>query len=590
MLQVVLPKCTGSVEAIISLSKGVPTSFSKIFLTLYPSTSLSSKNICRLLRQSLTQWTGHLFALPVEECKNVNCCSHCPHFMLGVPCDTQHSNESCDLCMIGFSCLDAYELLISKLPDDKKTAYSKLLEKARGDFPYFISHRWRSKIQRNLHFKFMDGMTKTGCIVRDEAVVLVDFKMKIDQLWSKETQELFFGKKGMNLMGAAVYFVNRLKIWDVRYYYFIGAEDFSQDAELTALNLSVLLQNLPSVTIKKLHLMSDGARTFMSTKLMEKIHCLNNFNVREGGVVIVDYNFSEAGEGKSELDASFALIMRLIRNYVDEGNNVTNVDELRRCLQLKLKGDKKHKLLQLKEVRAYQNVFDDNATFSNDELVFPFEISSYKFISDCPFTTFKNWVFHKNYCILKTVGFDALKSAAVWQRKEKGWVCIEPKYFEKPPPSSVSNSIIISTNVSLSSPSTSNALSTTNSSKYSSSSSPNENINLDYSKFSKELKTSNQYYFGMAIEYPKVTRSPLPRHQKNFLLNYLAECAKPNHDKGKKIKKQSPNALHLLLKETFQNDLYHMTAKQIKPFLGLSGRRKLAKTLIADPPIQKRIT
>src|SRR3989338_3361065 len=221
------------------------------------------------------------------------------------------------------------------------------------------------------------------------------------------------------------------------HYYCIGGQDCAQDAELTSFILAALLECLARKSIKKLHLLSDGARTFQSMEFLNRVHTLKNYNRTLGlhGIQIVDCSFTEAGEGKSELDGSFAVISRLVREYALAVGQVTTPVELRKCLQVKLQGSEKHILLHLRQKNFYENLYKTHTSFADNPLqLYDEDVGSYIFNSAESFTRYKRWVLHENYAVLQTASHADLSLASFWQRSSKGWLHVPnpPSPIEKP--------------------------------------------------------------------------------------------------------------------------------------------------------------
>jgi len=418
------------------------------FLTRFRSFSSSTdgKVISKVFRRKMTIWTGHLYALSVDQCGDIQCSLHCPNFMLGCDCVHSHAVFECDLCTLGFDLLDLFSLLVSALPSSDDTfdvstsvrsspptfklplspeRFMKRVKQMKEDFCFYVAHRWRSKVQRKVLPDYRANIGKF------EAAVIMDYKMKILEVWKDETQSLFFGKKGNSLLGTVMYYrLDGEKVLKRRYFCIAG-QDCAQDAETTSFILAALMEPLTRLGIKTVHLLSDGARNFQCVDLLSRIHTLNNYCASLGldSIQIVDCSFTEAGEGKSELDGTFATISRFVREYAMAGNNVTTSGELRKCLTEKLAGDEKNSILLLKEVKFYKKLFKKHASYDDNLKLFYGDADRFVFDSSESFTRYKRWYFGKNFAVLQTATHADLTSASFWQSTSEGW-----KHVPKPKP------------------------------------------------------------------------------------------------------------------------------------------------------------
>ena len=609
------------VENLVLTLEELPQEFCARFCAF--SNSNDAKTVSRIFRQQLTKWTGHLYALPACRCEDADCSSHCPNFMLGCNCIVVHEKNSCEVCALGFDLLDLFGLLISHLASSNSSTrilpfssstYMEKLVQMKEDFCFYVAHRWRSKVQRNVLPLYRANLGQF------EAVVLIDYKMKILPVRRNEVQSLFFGQCGISLMGAVVYFRLGDDTVHKLHYYCIGGQDCAQDAELTSFILAALLECLARKSIKKLHLLSDGARTFQSMEFLNRVHTLNNYNRTLGlhGIQIVDCSFTEAGEGKSELDGSFAVISRLVREYALAVGQVTTPVELRKCLQVKLQGSEKHILLHLRQKNFYENLYKTHTSFADNPLqLYDEDVGSYIFNSAESFTRYKRWVLHENYAVLQTASHADLSLASFWQRSSKGWLHVPnpPSPIEKPttpqrpvraaasfkrsPSLPPSNAPTSTSSLTTDSPIPSSQFTQPESSSLQSPNSlrtfrpnrvpqvPRSNLSSGSSTFAvsaqpvvlptfspttvQPVGIKNPFFFGMAMKYPKVKRARLPEDQRQFLLNYLM-----------KGKKKEPSEIRVLLSKKFPNAKKIMTVEQIKPFLRNS---KKAMISAASTPI-----
>lgn len=621
------------VEKLVLALEELPAEFCSHFRRYSPV--MDAKSVARTFRLLMSKFTSHLFSLPMEQCLNVTCKPHCPNFALGCDCDMRHEEKYCELCWIPFDILIMFEFLIKSYfspPDSSSSTlnsipnnsvpnfsstrsrsttneaisyssstrsssssslltlssplrfsseleYLSLVLGMEEDFRAYIGHRWRSKTQRKSFHSY------TQSLGQYEAVALIDYKMKIEPVYRDEVQSKYYGKSGLTLLGAVVYY--RLD-HDVKkfYYYCLGGSDRSQDSELTSFIVATLLTRLSELHIKQVHFFSDGARAFQSMKFMERIHILNAYNskLNFNGVRIVDWTFTESGEGKSELDGCFAMISWFVREYALEVGQVSTVAHLRACLQQKLKGSTKHFLLELNETQFYKKIFKDHVTFTdNDVLINEEEFGHFVFDSNESFTKYNRWVFGENFVVLQLLTHEKLKSATLYQRKSTGWIHLEnpPPPIPKPatplrPQRSCTSKYAVSSSPSSSqSSSQSTALDPTFYSTLvpsnvitSPTSTSNDALPLyepplpdKYSTGS--IKFDGVFSCGFAHHYKKRQNKKWPMKEKMYLLDYL-----------KKGNKRPPEIIAEEMKKKFRGPT-HMTIENIKQFLQQQKVKKL---------------
>lgn len=160
-----------------------------------------------------------------------------------------------------------------------------------------------------------------------EALVVLDFKMKLEPMYYREKTVESYGKRGISWHGAMVqYFTvcedegTSLKAQDNRLYFdYISDGDNKQDREsvvsmMKAVMLS-LREDLPS--IKAVTLQSGDAACYQNALVMLLLPCHSVTH----GTQVTRFIHTETQDGKSVLDAHFARPMGVLKMRLKEGNN-----------------------------------------------------------------------------------------------------------------------------------------------------------------------------------------------------------------------------------------------------------------------------
>ncbi len=105
---------------------------------------------------------------------------------------------------------------------------------------------------------------------KDEAIVVSDFKMKINSLYFRETKRQFFGKRGTACLGFMVLTNAEEKVGEVDvHFFFFFSDDTKQDSYFVSAGKQYIYSEvLPSLFPKnmtvKVKAESDGAAAFNS--------------------------------------------------------------------------------------------------------------------------------------------------------------------------------------------------------------------------------------------------------------------------------------------------------------------------------------
>lgn len=190
------------------------------------------------------------------------------------------------------------------------------------------SHIARIKVEYNYYRRSLHKLgSKEGT---KSAIVVSDYKMKINPLYYRENQKKFFGKRGTSCLGFLVLSNADGKEQMVDHtYILLFSDDTTQDASFVASGKAFVYNEIlpalfPSdVGTINVQFESDGAGCFNSSAL---IACQSLwYSWTDGKVEEVECRTSVNGDGKTTLDGFFGKAGRDLRKAVDNGApDVTN--------------------------------------------------------------------------------------------------------------------------------------------------------------------------------------------------------------------------------------------------------------------------
>lgn len=243
----------------------------------------------------------------------------------------QSNSPSCTGCKNLFSFFDKLAASFSELEISEQSAFSALencLLKSR----LFLGHRLRVTNQQIAMKQIIHEM-KMNCKqlgFSETALIVVDFKMKLDPTYWREKTVDHYGKRGMSWHGALIQFYtmnppdddnNQSEEPVLSKFYLdqICGNDSKQDkfAVVSLLESILIAIKRQHPHIKKIILQSDNAGCYQNVSHFYMIPYLSYVH----GIEIVRFIHSETQDGKSVLDAHFARSMQAIYAWCKEGNN-----------------------------------------------------------------------------------------------------------------------------------------------------------------------------------------------------------------------------------------------------------------------------
>jgi len=138
-----------------------------------------------------------------------------------------------------------------------------------------------------------------------EAVVIIDYKMKILASKHRESQRDWFSKRGSSLLGAEIHIMTENGM--VVMYHFFISDNSTQDTEAVLCAKHFLYQEvLSKYNVKTVRFRSDGAKCFSSAMAKCSMKTWHSIATRRGGCYETAYKVMVAGCGKTALDGKSA--------------------------------------------------------------------------------------------------------------------------------------------------------------------------------------------------------------------------------------------------------------------------------------------
>lgn len=265
------------------------------------------------------------------------CFNHCIQYALSDKlCNHEHS-ETC------LSCEDLNNTMEALGDMCETLAFSN--EQTKEEVEYDIKQsnekliNWRNHIVRSVN----QDKCKTDILknLKEHQVLLVaDWAMKFLPQNFRETQSDWFGKQGISWhICCALYLSDQqdsednsndnvnLEIKSFVHLLSNGTQGWFSVSQIFMHTFDLLKEQNPRLT--EVYLKSDNAGCYHSLPLMAFLWTNRSLN----GLTVKEYNFSEVQSGKDICDARTGNCRLHILNYINEGNNVTEVFEMKNALE-----------------------------------------------------------------------------------------------------------------------------------------------------------------------------------------------------------------------------------------------------------------
>jgi hypothetical protein len=247
-----------------------------------------------------------------HECKHACMCLHCGFFDEDkdpIECTQVHKDFPCGQCQESIELImDIHnfhslveDILVSQsyrnapeLEDDLltwKDDIHRCCEFLLHYRAHIVHKHSEAKFDKDFYFDLKEG----------EAVVIIDYKMKILSSKYREAQKDWFSKRGTSVLGAEIHIKTKEGI-KVIYHLFIS-DDTHQDAEAVLCAKHFLYQVvLPTYNVREIKFRSDGAGCFSSMEAKAAMKMWDDLARERGGCYETAYKVMVAGCGKTALD------------------------------------------------------------------------------------------------------------------------------------------------------------------------------------------------------------------------------------------------------------------------------------------------
>lgn len=222
------------------------------------------------------------------EALHSDCINHCLLYAFG-ECNHKHL----DVCNNCNSFLEIFDNIQNNVNED----HQPIIDEYRRKLIYFIGHHARKTY---LNAQLKANLAKLG---PEEALFIVDYKMRILPKNARETKSEFYGKRGWTLHSVLVYSKDveneKLKIDAYDHW----SDDTKQDAWFTASSLHGVLEVMDPKP-KKIIIISDNGPHYHNTELMIILSKWKEWY----DVNVNKWIFLEAGEAKTPIDSHHATV------------------------------------------------------------------------------------------------------------------------------------------------------------------------------------------------------------------------------------------------------------------------------------------
>ncbi|CAF1255298.1 unnamed protein product [Didymodactylos carnosus] len=226
----------------------------------------------------------------------------------------------CSDCHLLFSSLESIEKLT------KKVAENPLVAELLYDFSISASSilMWMKHLIRDVQQRRAksDAMEKLD---NDTDFCIRDWSQKILPMQFREPQKDYFGKRGFS-EHIDVFFTKDSNHNIIKHVYFTMLTQSDQStADTLAIFEHVLKQFHPdNPHIRKLYVKSNNDGCYAGNSYAELSHSI----CKSLGIELLRHDYNEPQRGKDQCDRESANLKNRIRTCMDDGHNVTSVEEL----------------------------------------------------------------------------------------------------------------------------------------------------------------------------------------------------------------------------------------------------------------------
>lgn len=236
------------------------------------------------------------------------CINHCLLYAFN-ECQEQH-DLCCEKCSSIFIFLKELRKLFPDNIEEINEYEDKLL--------FYIAHQIRKKYLNSQYNVELYNLTEDG------AILICDYKMKVNPRSARETKQDFFGKGGWTLHTILVI----TKSLDTKQKLIVRAfdhwsDDNKQDAWFTVSAFDAVFSQIEN-NIKWISIFSDNGGHYHNSELMVLItHWYSWYNIE-----VKKWQFLEAGEAKTIVDSHHAQLSHGFVRYTRLGHDISSGEDI----------------------------------------------------------------------------------------------------------------------------------------------------------------------------------------------------------------------------------------------------------------------
>lgn len=239
--------------------------------------------------------------------QHTSCLNHCLLYAFG-ECKEEH-DLFCRDCISLFLLLNE----IKEIALINMEKYEEYLDKIL----YYLSHQLR-KIYLNSQFNAaLRELTHNG------AVLVCDYKMKVNPKSSRETKQNFFGKEGWTLHTILVITKSNVNNELIVRAFDHWSDDGKQDAYFTASAFDAVLPKLGE-NIEWIRIFSDNGGHYHNSELMVIVSYWKKWY----NLSVTSWQFLEPGEAKTIVDSHHAKLSHGFIRYTRLGNSISTGEDI----------------------------------------------------------------------------------------------------------------------------------------------------------------------------------------------------------------------------------------------------------------------
>eukprot|EP00984_Skeletonema_dohrnii_P019003 scaffold9000_cov72-Skeletonema_dohrnii-CCMP3373.AAC.4 len=290
---------------------------------------------------SMEDWhkAGFLFHLSRHGdrcCQCISCGLHSTEEPIGCHKRSSHG-EPCSLCEDSFQVISDLKALAQKAQEREGLSRAEIEQMVELEAEIDTCRQLLYEYRAHIVQKKVEGMfyrEQIQSLTASDAVVICDFKMKINPLYFREAQKDWYGKRGIACCGFLVYTKGPQEGEVYAEYFYFFSDDTCQDTNMVlAAKSYIYKEHLPTLfpegTAIQVKWETDGAGCFNSN-LMKA--CQPMWYVWTNGLVDeVQIRHSANGGGKTSLDGAFATLAANQKDIVNRG--VMDIIDASSCLR-----------------------------------------------------------------------------------------------------------------------------------------------------------------------------------------------------------------------------------------------------------------